>query len=221
MHAAAREIATEAGWGLQTLLRSRGFFSTPELVHLYKAQVLSFIESSTPGIFHASVSVLERIDRVQERLLRHIGLDDVSALMDYRLAPLPSRRDIAMLGILHKVVLGLAPAPLAALFPVVGTVTEPFARQRLRYWEPRHSKQLHTDVDFFSTDVMQRSLFGLVRLYNKLPQRVVDSKTPKVFQGKLQAALKKHAASGAADWQRLFSTGWRVLPTTRIHRLFD
>jgi hypothetical protein len=41
MHAACRSVATEAGWRLQKLLKSRRYFTTPELVHLYKAQVLS------------------------------------------------------------------------------------------------------------------------------------------------------------------------------------
>ena len=136
MHTAARQIATEAGLQLQTLLQARSFFSTPELVQLYKSQVLSFVEGSTPGIYHAAVSELERIDRVQERFLRNVGLTELSALMDYRLAPLPSRRDIAMLGLLHNVVLGKAPAPLAALFPIVGVVQEPSSRQRLRGWSP-------------------------------------------------------------------------------------
>ena len=207
---------------MQTLLRTRAFFSTPELVHLYKAQVLSYCESSTPGIYHAAASVLERIDKVQRRFLRNVGLDDFAALKDFRLAPLSSRRDISMLGVLHKVVLGKAPKPLAALFPVVGVVHEPLAVfQRLRHWRPRHTRQLHTDVNYGSNDVMQRSLFGLVHLYNRLPQTAVDSSSARAFQGKLQAALKKFADSRADNWQELFSTGWRLMPRARLHALFD
>ena len=41
MHTAAREISTEAGWRLQTLLRASRFFTTPEMVHLYKASLKS------------------------------------------------------------------------------------------------------------------------------------------------------------------------------------
>ncbi len=221
MHTAAREIATEAGWRLQTLLRARAFFTTPEMMHLYKAQVLSYIESSTPGIYHAAVSVLARIDRVQERFLRNVGLDDVSALVNFRLAPLCARRDISMLGVLHKIVLGKAPKPLAALFPVVGAVDEPLIHQRLRGWRPRHTKQLHTEATFQSTDVMQKSLFGLVHLYNRLPQRVVDAATPRAFQGRLQAALKPLASSRTDGWQTLYSSGWRRMPRAQLHRLFD
>ena len=40
----------------------------------------------------------------------------IEALELYRLAPLPCRRDMAMLGVLHKISLGLAPSQLDALF---------------------------------------------------------------------------------------------------------
>ena len=53
-------------------------FSIPELFYLYKAEVLSYIESSTPGVFHAAPSVLVRI----------IGFTEDDALERYRLAPL-------------------------------------------------------------------------------------------------------------------------------------
>ena len=125
MHAAARHVATEAGWRLQQLLKGRRHFTTPELVHLYKAQVLSFVESSTPGLYHAAPTVLDRVDRVQRRLLRELGLDELQALLNFRLAPLPSRRDMAMLGALHKVTLGLAPPQLAAFFPAQGKAGKP------------------------------------------------------------------------------------------------
>ena len=77
MHAAARHVAIEGGWRRQTLLRSRRFFSTKEFIHLYNAQVLSFMESSTPGLYHAVPSVLERVDRVQRRLLRELELSEL------------------------------------------------------------------------------------------------------------------------------------------------
>jgi hypothetical protein len=56
MHA-ARYVATDAGWRLRALLRSRRFFTVPELMRSYKAQILSFVESSTPTLFHAAPSI--------------------------------------------------------------------------------------------------------------------------------------------------------------------
>ena len=137
-----RQVATEAGWRLQQLLKARRYFTTPELVHLYKAQVLLYLENSTPGTYHAAVSVLDRVDRVQRRLLQELGLTELDALLRYRLAPLPSRRDIAMLCVLHRVVLGLAPPQLASFFPLLGIVREPLGRQRVRSLVPLHCKQL-------------------------------------------------------------------------------
>ncbi len=125
MHAAAKHVATEAGWRLQTLLRSRRFFTHSELVHLYEAQVLSFIESSTPGLYQAAPSALERVDRVRRRLLRETRPDrpGMEALRDYKLAPLSSRRGMAMLGALHKLSLGTAPPQLALLLQAQGWCT--------------------------------------------------------------------------------------------------
>ena len=139
MHAGARHVATEAGWRLKALLRTRRHFTTPELVRLYKAQILSFIESSTPALLHAAPTTLSGIDRVQARFLREVGLSELQALVDYRLAPLASRRGMAMLGLLHRVNLGKAPTQLCALLPQLGTVTEPLWRQRVRRWRPLHN----------------------------------------------------------------------------------
>ena len=166
---AAKHISKEAGWRLRTLLRTRRFFTTPELVRLYKAQILSFIESSTAAIYHAAPSTLAWIDRVQHRFLRETGLTELDALRDFRLAPLICRRDIAMLGVLHKINLGLAPPQLAALFPRKELVEEAPLRCKLRFWRKLHDKQLATPVDVSSSNVLRRSLFGLVQCYNMLP----------------------------------------------------
>ena len=126
MHAAARHVAIEAGWRLKSLLRTRRYFTTPDLVRLYKAQILSFVESSTPALYHASATTLFRIDRIQDRFLRELGLTELQALKDFRLAPLSSRRDMGMLGLLHKVTLGKAPPQLSTLFPRRRAIPEPY-----------------------------------------------------------------------------------------------
>jgi len=217
---ASRHVATEAGWRLKTLLRSRRYFTTPELMRLYKAQILSFAESSTPALYHAATTTLSRIDRVQTRFLREVGLTELQALKDYRLAPLRSRRDMGMLGLLHKVNLRKAPVQLEELFPRLGTVTEPMARQRFRRWRPLHNRQLGTLANHYSTDTMQNSLFGLAHCYNTLPQRVVDSSSVKVFQKKLQEALLELAEKESPDWQELYSGVWKRFPRTNFDQLF-
>ena len=76
--------------------------------------------------------MLDRVDRVQPRLLRELGLTKPEILTRYRLSPLPLRRDIFMMGVLQMVVLGFAPPQLSAFFPFLGDVAEPTCRQRLR-----------------------------------------------------------------------------------------
>ena len=44
MHAAVRETICEASWRTKTLLRTHRYFSTKELVNLFKAHISSFIE---------------------------------------------------------------------------------------------------------------------------------------------------------------------------------
>ena len=220
MHEAACDVATEAGWRLAALLKVRRFFSIPEIFVLYKAQVLSYIESRTPGLYHAAPSVLDRIDRVQRRFLRVVGFTELEALELYRLAPLPCRRDMAMLGVLHKISLGLAPSQLAALFPVVGTIWEPFLARNLRGWMPLHNRQLGTPATPMSSEVMKRSLFGTCRCYNRLPQALVDVGSVKLLQRNLQIGLRKFAQSGSREWHNLFSKEWRFLSRQRFHALF-
>ncbi len=118
MGPAMSELAREAGWRLQSVLRPRRFFTQRQPINLNKSQVLSYIESSTSGYYHASSSVLALVDRVQRRLLRELALSEEEALEVYKLAPLSSRRDMAMLGLLHRVILGDVSPQLRALFPL-------------------------------------------------------------------------------------------------------
>ena len=124
-----------------------------ELFRLYKSQILLYIESYTPAIYYASAFVLQRIDRTQLRFLPEICCTEARALLQFRFAPLESRRNIAVLGMLHRIVLGLAPPQAAALFLLIGAAVEHASRQRLRYWRPLHDRQISTAATFASTDV--------------------------------------------------------------------
>ena len=53
-------------------------------------------------IYHATASVLKRLDRTQDSFLRELGIDKTAILMDFNLAPLSMRRGIALLGMLHR-----------------------------------------------------------------------------------------------------------------------
>ena len=84
---------------------------------LYKCHVLSFIESGTPAYYHAAPNILKLIDGIQDDFLEVIGISKKDAILHFNLAPLCTRRDIVMLGILHKIALGVAPSPFYNLIP--------------------------------------------------------------------------------------------------------
>ena len=70
----------------------------------FKAHVLSYIERNTPAIFHCNPSVLCILDNVQFYFLEAVQISLKDVLLQYHLAPLSSKRHIAMLGLIHRIV---------------------------------------------------------------------------------------------------------------------
>ena len=214
MAEAAAEISREGGWRVSALLKPRRFFKLDELMRLYKSQVLSYLENATPAIYHAADSHLDLIDRVQRRFLREVGLSESDALEHFCLAPLSSRRCMAMLAVLHRITLNIAPPQLCNLFPCANV---PVRSARTRLESLRHSKQFLERRA--STDVFQRSLFGLVRVYNMLPQSVVDVPSVRIFQGLLQDGLRRAAQAHISKWPDLFSPNAPPVDAHELQRL--
>ena len=109
MRDAVVELVSEASWKLASILRSGRFFTDGELVTLYKSQLLSYLEYRTAAIYHACNTGLAPLDSFQDRFLSEIGISDADALFHFNLAPLRCRRDIAMLGLIHRTTLGQGP----------------------------------------------------------------------------------------------------------------
>ena len=85
------------------------FLLIRHLISIFKSYVLGFIEYRTPAIIHAASSNLKLIDLIFDRFLSTIGISAVDALIHFNLASLSIRRDIAALGIIHRVILGKGP----------------------------------------------------------------------------------------------------------------
>ena len=65
MTEAVHKIAAQARWRTRALLRSRCFHSVAAVVRLYKSHVLTYVEHSTPAIYHAAATTLQTVDNVQ------------------------------------------------------------------------------------------------------------------------------------------------------------
>ena len=83
------------------MIKTKRYYNDSELVMPYKAHLLFFLEYRTPAVFHATREVLERLDRIQTNFF--------TALLKINLAPLAARRDVAMLGLIHRTVIGKGP----------------------------------------------------------------------------------------------------------------
>ena len=170
-----------------------------------------------PAYYHAPSFFLALIDRVQDRFLDELGMSPSTALWQFSLAPLTTRRDIAMLGLLQRISLGLAPEPLAALFPCMAVPRFP---RDMRGRLARHSRQFRDRCDGSQPPSFERSIFGLVYTYNLLPQSVVNVTDVPEFQRALQQAACRACNTGMPSWPLLFRHGVRRLAVAQFQELF-
>jgi hypothetical protein len=215
MDEAIHQVVNACRWKRDSLLRCQRHFTGAQLVDQYKSQILSYIEYRTPTIYHACSSLLQPLDRIQEHVLEAAGLSKEEALFECNLAPLSARRDMAMLGVVHRTVLGRGPKQFREFFALTG-VSPAANRHRLQVREYcQGSDAAWTEIGWGSTphapipNYIQRSALGLCTVYNLLPAGIVEgSSSVSCFQAKLQLLLKEACKSGCQHWDTLLSPRW-------------
>ncbi len=188
---------------MQSILLGRRFYCNAEMLLFYKAHILSYAEYRTPGIYHATSTALAELDHVQTRFLREIGISAVEALLHFNLAPMGARRDMAMLGVIHRAVLHKGPPQLWPFFQ-----RDDAAREHsmvTRSMQRRHSRHLRSYRVGAFYCMLQHSILGLIDVYNLLPAHVVEQTTVKDFQRDLQEQLRNFARMGREGWELAFS----------------
>ena len=129
-------------------------------------------------------------------------MSDEDALFVFHLAPLSVRRDIAMLGVNYRTVLGRGPSQFRELFKFAPLDGHP-ARTRSQCY--RHRFQLEDPRDQHHSDMLARSALGLVWDYNHLPPKIVEQPSVSRFQAELQRLVKDRAKARCADWAQSLS----------------
>ena len=119
-------------------------------------------------------------------MLAELGLSSEEALLQFNLAPLESRRDIAMLMIIHRCALGKGPEHFRAFFKFATT-----PRSSTRAGSRMHNKQLVDIRDGSFLEIERRSVLGLIGVYNRLPEDIISANEVKVFERNLQIVSKK------------------------------
>ena len=109
---------------LQAILAAMKELGQKAAILLYKSQVRSVLECFTPAIYHAEKGFLNRLDDIQNKFFAFLQITPEEAILKYNMAPLPMRRDIAMLGLLFRIAWKEAPSPFQKLFRKIGEPTE-------------------------------------------------------------------------------------------------
>ena len=154
----------------------------------YKIHILGILESVTAGIYHAGVSVLAPLDRLQTTFVHNFNIDVTEAFMRYNLAPLALRRDIAMLGFLHKCNMPDAPAHMKRLLP---------GRTGKRLWNI-----LSFNRRVFHPDLAKKSKFNSTTVYNALPHYTRSLESVQEFQHELIEMTRRKIRHGHDDWEK-------------------
>ena len=126
----------------------------------------------------------------------------MSALIFVGLALLNARRDIAMLGIIHRTTRGLWPKHFQRCFVPADKSRNPNGRLAVH----SHQRQLKTYREGHFLDVAAHSLLGAVDVYNILADYVVAAESVKVFQNRLQQILKIGAGHKIHGWATMLSS---------------
>ena len=156
------------------------------------------MEASDVPIYHTSLSHLESIDVLQTHFLCDIGLTEETAFLLYNMAPLKLRRGIGALGLLHKIQLGDAHPDFGNLF---ARKTCAFIANT-RHGRRRHGKQFQEIAG--NSLFFRRSLFGAVRVYNVLPEHIVNASSVSMLQQLLTKDARSRCQQGAATWKNIY-----------------
>ena len=167
------------------------FYSRRELFQQYKTHILPLLETANGAIYHASTTVLRPIDNIYTSFLHATHTTELDAFLTHNLAPPTLRRDISLLGLLHKINLGKAHPDFNDLFPRA----PPTHHHVTRLSQRRHDRQLRELCNGKQTDQLNHSIFALVRVYNLLPQAIIDAQTVTHFQVLLTRTAKNYAAN--------------------------
>ena len=201
-----RRIRKKARPKIIAILNTRRFYDTGGLIQQYKAHVLCLLEQSCVSIYHASQTHLEVLNRLQRSFICELGLTDETAFLQYKLAPLELRRDIAALGLLHKIQLGEAHSDFDGLFPKAIETYPTHTRHGAR----RHGRQF-SEISG-SSYYFNQSLFGLTKVYNVLPEYAVSCQTVASFQTALTKDAKFACQAGKREWMSMYHNrnyAWR------------
>ena len=206
MDDAIDHIVTTARPKIKALLRSRGTYDVKDMLCQFKTHIWGITEFANGAILHASKSSLNRLDNLQSSFLRDLGISEYQAFMEFNFAPAALRRDIGILGFLHKRSLELCHPGIMQFLPMNNHASQ------------GHDKQtaFHLEKCIGRHQLYFRSLFGKILAYNRLPQCSVNASSVKSFQSELTKIARLRCEKQKEDWQSTFHNEVEIWKTRQM-----
>ena len=117
MNQAIEKILAQVRPKVAAILRTRRYYNTADLIDQFKTHVWGLMEFQNGAIFHASDYLLSKLDCVHANFLMELGVEQSDAFMNFNFAPPDLRRNIGILGMIHKRVLGRCHPVFQKLLP--------------------------------------------------------------------------------------------------------
>ena len=174
---------------IKAMLRLKSVYGLSNMIQQFETHIWGYYEHHNGSILHACDTTVNKLDRLQTHFLHELHIDPEPAFLEYNFAPSVLRRDIGLLGFIHKRVLGQCHVGVTNLLP--------FASVNVY-----HDKQLDNRAGEVTNRTMlfDKSLFNLVQVYNMLPQFVVDSNNIRSFQKLLTQFVRRRCADHDEEW---------------------
>ena len=158
------------------------------------------VELHSGGYFHAATSLLDKVDQVQRNFLQKLEISESTAFLEFNFPPPVLRRNIGILGLLHKRVLGLCHCSFEQLLPWLSQRPDAdrgFGHNKQLYGHWLEATQLRA--------LYSRSVFAMIDIYNNLQQRIVDARSVSAFQHLLSEVAKDRCRQQIPGWEFSFS----------------
>lgn len=160
-------MAKTAGQRLGLLRRASPFLETSQRALIYKSMVRSNMEYASSAWMGATPSSLSKLDSIQRRATRMIGIPD-DELATINIQPLGHRRAVGAISLFHRMFYSEAPGLLCELLPEHHTI-DPRLRRSIRSHDlavktPRSNLVSHKR-SFLPTSS---------KIWNALPEQVVS-----------------------------------------------
>jgi len=200
MHSEIDQLLSKIRPKCTAILRTRAYYGVPDLISQYKTHIWGLVECNCGAYFHAASTLLAKIAQVQRSFLTKLDVTEKVAFLEFNFAPTGLRRDIAILGLLHKRVIGQSHPTFEKLLP---------------FWSQRfdtsrgvgHNKPLygHWVEATHHRSLFGKSIFMMVDTYNNLPQHVVDAPSVSTFQSYLTERARERCRADDPFWLTLYN----------------